>query len=109
MGTLYVVATPIGNLEDLTLRAARVLREVPLVAAEDTRRSRELLSHLDAHPRLVRQVALGLRAAAQALLQRVLRGAMQRREPARECDVEFPDVRERRTPAAARYASPARG
>ena len=51
MGTLYIVGTPIGNLEDLTPRAARILREVSLVAAEDTRVSRRLFSHLGIRPR----------------------------------------------------------
>ncbi len=49
MGTLFLVATPIGNLEDLSPRALRVLREVRLIAAEDTRVTRKLLTHFDLH------------------------------------------------------------
>jgi 16S rRNA (cytidine1402-2'-O)-methyltransferase len=52
-GILYVVATPLGNLGDLSARAMEVLRAVPVVAAEDTRRTRGLLSHLGASPRLL--------------------------------------------------------
>lgn len=52
-GTLYVVATPIGNLEDISARALRVLGEVDLIAAEDTRTTRKLLTRHDLHVRLV--------------------------------------------------------
>jgi 16S rRNA (cytidine1402-2'-O)-methyltransferase len=49
MGTLYLVATPIGNLEDLSPRALRTLREAQLIAAEDTRVTRKLLAHFELH------------------------------------------------------------
>jgi 16S rRNA (cytidine1402-2'-O)-methyltransferase len=52
-GTLFVVATPIGNLEDLTFRALRTLREVDLIAAEDTRRTSRLLAHYEVRKPLV--------------------------------------------------------
>lgn len=67
MGTLYIVSTPIGHLEDITLRALRLLREARLIAAEDTRHTRRLLSRYDIatplvsyheHNKLVRQSAI---------------------------------------------------
>ncbi|MDR7481547.1 MAG: 16S rRNA (cytidine(1402)-2'-O)-methyltransferase [Armatimonadota bacterium] len=73
-GTLYLVATPIGNLEDLTPRAARVLREVALVACEDTRRTRGLLAHLGVRARVVSLHAHNERARVPELLARLRDG-----------------------------------
>jgi 16S rRNA (cytidine1402-2'-O)-methyltransferase len=73
-GKLYIVGTPIGNLEDLTLRAARVLREVDVVAAEDTRRSLGLLNHLGAAKRLVSYHEHNRQAAGEKVLELLRQG-----------------------------------
>lgn len=74
-GTLYVVGTPIGNLEDLTFRALRVLKEVDLIAAEDTRRTAKLLAHYE-----IRKPLLSVREhnegrEAPRLVERLRRGS----------------------------------
>ena len=74
-GVLYVVATPIGNLEDLTLRALRVLREVDLVAAEDTRRTRTLLAHHGIARPVTSYYDAVERRKAPALVARLVDGA----------------------------------
>jgi 16S rRNA (cytidine1402-2'-O)-methyltransferase len=68
-GTLYVVATPLGNLGDLTARAAEVLRAVPVVAAEDTRRTRGLLTHLGVAPSVLSFHAHSYRHRLESLLE----------------------------------------
>lgn len=67
-GALYVVATPLGNLGDLSPRAADTLRAVAVVAAEDTRRTRPLLTHIGAHARLVSYHAHSEASRADAIL-----------------------------------------
>ncbi len=73
-GTLYVVATPIGNLEDITLRALRVLREVALIAAEDTRRTARLLAHYSITTRTVSFHTHNTRARLPQLISRLQAG-----------------------------------
>lgn len=73
-GTLFVVATPIGNLEDITFRALRVLREVAVVAAEDTRRTGQLLRHFGLSTRLVSLHSHNEGLKAQGLVDRLRRG-----------------------------------
>jgi 16S rRNA (cytidine1402-2'-O)-methyltransferase len=73
-GTLFLVATPIGNLEDVTARALRVLREADLVAAEDTRHTRRLLQHFGISTRIVSLHEHNERARATSLVERVREG-----------------------------------
>ena len=74
-GILYVVATPLGNLEDITLRALRVLKEVSLIAAEDTRHTRGLLTHYGVTTRLTSCFEHNEGAKSAALVERLACGA----------------------------------
>ncbi len=74
LGTLYVVSTPIGNLEDITLRALRVLKEVDLIAAEDTRWTRKLLSRHGVHAGITSYHEHNKEEKALQLLQRLREG-----------------------------------
>jgi 16S rRNA (cytidine1402-2'-O)-methyltransferase len=73
-GVLYIVATPIGNLEDVTLRALRVLKEVDLIAAEDTRHTQKLLGHYDIRTPLTSYHEHNERTKARPLVERLLQG-----------------------------------
>jgi 16S rRNA (cytidine1402-2'-O)-methyltransferase len=73
-GILYIVATPIGNLEDITLRALRVLKEADVIAAEDTRHTQILLSHHDIHTPLTSYHEHNEKTKAQDLVTRLARG-----------------------------------
>lgn len=73
-GKLYLVSTPIGNLEDMTMRALNVLREVDLIAAEDTRHTRQLLSHFDIHTKLISFHAFNEHRKAEGLLDDIANG-----------------------------------
>lgn len=74
VGMLYVVATPIGNLEDITLRALRILKEVDLIAAEDTRHTRQLLNHFEIHTPLISYYREKEAERSEDLVQRMLSG-----------------------------------
>ena len=75
VGMLYVVATPIGNLEDITLRALRILKEVDLIAAEDTRHTKQLLNHFDIHTPLISYYREKEAERSEELVQKMLSGA----------------------------------
>jgi 16S rRNA (cytidine1402-2'-O)-methyltransferase len=73
-GTLYIVSTPIGNLEDITLRALRILKEVDLIAAEDTRHTLKLLSHYGISKPLISYWGEKEKVKADEVLKRLVSG-----------------------------------
>lgn len=73
-GILYLVATPIGNLEDMTFRGVRILKEVDLIAAEDTRNSIKLLNHFDIHTEMTSYHEFNKYDKGQYLLSKIQQG-----------------------------------
>lgn len=73
-GTLYLVATPIGNLEDITLRALRTLKECDVVAAEDTRRTGQLLKHFDISKPMLSYFQFNEAKRSEQIIERLRRG-----------------------------------
>ena len=74
MATLYIVPTPVGNLEDMTLRAIRILKEVDVVLAEDTRTSGILLKHFDIRQQLLSHHKFNEHGTSAAVIERLLAG-----------------------------------
>lgn len=74
-GTLYLCATPIGNLEDMTFRAVRILKEVDLIAAEDTRNSIKLLNHFDIHTAMTSYHEYNRLEKGRQLVKKLLEGS----------------------------------
>lgn len=87
-GTLFLVSTPIGHLEDITLRALRVLKEVDLVAAEDTRHTQKLLTRYEIHKTLTSYHDFNKETKGPVLLTRMLEGAW----VALVCDAGTPTI-----------------
>lgn len=75
MSRLYIVPTPIGNLEDITLRALRILKEVDLILAEDTRVSAKLLSHYDIHTKMTSHHKFNEHRTVEGIVETIASGS----------------------------------
>ena len=73
-GKLYLVVTPIGNLDDITIRAINILKEVDLIAAEDTRHTLKLLNHLNISKPLISYYKQNENIKKEVLIDRILEG-----------------------------------
>lgn len=73
-GKLYIVGTPIGNLDDITIRAINILKEVDLIAAEDTRHTLKLLNHLNISKPLISYYKQNENIKKEVLIDRILEG-----------------------------------
>lgn len=73
-GKLYLVATPIGNLDDITIRAINILKEVDLIAAEDTRHTLKLLNHLNISKPLISYYKQNENIKKKVLIDKILEG-----------------------------------
>ena len=73
-GRIYIVATPIGNLEDITFRALRILKEVDLIAAEDTRHTLQLLNHFEISKPLISYYKENEKVKSEVLLAKIKEG-----------------------------------
>lgn len=73
-GKLYLVATPIGNLDDITIRAINILKEVDLIAAEDTRHTLKLLNHLNISKPLISYYKQNENIKKEVLIDRIIEG-----------------------------------
>lgn len=73
-GKLYLVATPIGNLDDITIRAINILKEVDLIATEDTRHTLKLLNHLNISKPLISYYKQNENIKKEVLIDRILEG-----------------------------------
>ena len=89
MGILYIVPTPVGNMEDMTMRAIRVLKEADLILAEDTRTSSVLLKHFDIKNRLMAHHKFNEHGTSASVVERLKAGELNKSLASMLCAVHI--------------------